>query len=466
MTHEVPPGGASSSAAPTPAQSMDAGRSDVNASFSPSSTACAPLTSCPFAGGGAAPVRHDFAWIAPHRTDRRHYVNLPNAWDTVNNGRVAKLVGEVSPPDAGVLVQFRLVPNAANNTHTDAASVQLTSYSTLNGRVEVDLNLPVFGGAKYKVEGATTDMATPDISGEIQVWRKFFYQVTTMANPPAPSTRSLALAGTVIPAVQAMFAPTFIEVAPSERSAATTPYVAHLTAAQRDTLETSLRTSARDARTPFKLNIITIDRSDIPNPPTTWTGSAAAPLVVTPSFPHWPHEPTVISAEYKTAATPAPDGTWAAMTGVAVLTPGDGTAMVQAVVPGWTAACDVRITYRSLRGAAGGWAGRNGAVFICSGVGSSTADIQQTIAHEVGHNLGLVPGAPTAPSTAWHDPAARDNPYQPKHCGYNRTGTPPGACIMWFMLGQGNSQRFCTANHPSDCSFHLKRSDYSGLNWI
>lgn len=421
-------------------------------------------------------VVYRWQWDAPHNQDRAQYVNLPAAWDPPNNGRDVELVGHIEPREAGKRVAFNVVPDPGNepdvvSATTNATLAAASATTDARGEAKVKLTLPWYGGAKFKVGGKTGSMAQPALSGQLTVWRKVFYQVTSMASSPAPENLSLAAPADMISALSGAFEPVFFKLAPGVKSTDTTPYQAHLTAAQRSALEASLRPSAQDARSPFKMNIVMVDRADIVAEQ-EWTSPATTATVQTAWFLKWGYEPTVIYADYQPPGTPP--GPWTALTNVTTVAhPTDARfEAVRGTIPGFAAGStvNVRIKYRYQRGNAGGWGGTTGTLFMCIGrqrrADASTptgAQLQQALTHEIGHALGLVP-----PGAAWHDPDPRDAGYSLRHCKYKDTAaTPEPRCVMWFMLGGGGPRlRFCHDDRPDDCSHFLYRTDYASLSWI
>ena len=434
---------------------------DPNASPDAAAPCDAATTNCP--------LPKTWVWDEPHTTDRDRFVNLPNAWDPARNGAEVELVGHVEPRVPGVTVNLNVISHADNYLEGQTASLSAaTITSGANGVGKVTLTLPAYGGSRWKVGGKTATMASPAESGQLTVWRKVYYQTTDMASSPAPENLSLAHPADMISALQAAFDPVFFKLEAGTTSTATTPYQAHLTAAQRSSLETSLKAASVDNRSPFKMNIIMCDRADIVAE-NEYLEAATSANVSTLYFQKWTYETTVIHADYQ-----KPDDSWAALTNV--LTPADpsnpANQRVTATIPGFTAGStvNIRIKYLYQRGNAGGWGGFSGGLFMCIGrqrrasASSPTgAELQQALTHEIGHNLGLVP-----PAAAWIDPDPRDAPYSVKHCGYKDSATPAQPrCVMWFMLGgSGARLRFCNSDRPNDCSHHLMRTAYNSLSWI
>jgi len=421
-------------------------------------------------------VDYTWRWDAPHNADREQYVNLPAAWDPPNNGREVELVGHIEPRAAGKTVTFNTVPDPTNepdvvSTTADATLAAVTATTDAQGVAKVKLTLPWYGGAKFKVGGKTQWMPQPALSGRVTVWRKVFYQATEMTSSPAPENLSLAAPADMISALRGAFEPVFFKLEPGVKSHDTTPYQAHLTAAQRTALEGTLRPTAQDARSPFKMNIVTIDRADIVAEQ-EWASPATTATVQTPWFQKWGYEPTVIYAQYQPPGTPP--GPWTNLTGVTIVANPANAAQeaVRATIPGFApgSTVNVRIKYRYQRGNAGGWGGTTGTLFMCIGrqrrgnaASPTGAELQQALTHEIGHALGLVP-----PGAAWHDPDPRDAGYSLRHCKYQNAATPSEPrCVMWFMLGgSGPRLRFCNSDRPDDCSHFLYRTDYASLSWI
>jgi len=415
------------------------------------------------------PLPKVWVWDPPHTGARVRFVNLPHDWDPANNGADVEMAGHVEPRVAGETVTFNLIGHPDNYLEGQTAALSTTTITTgANGVGKVTLTLPAYGGSRWKVGGRTATMAAPAQSGEITVWRKVFYQVTDMDSSPAPENLSLAHPSDMISALQAAFDPVFIKIAASTKSSASTPYQTHLTAAQRSTLESSLRTAAVDDRSPYKMNIVMCDRADIVAEQ-EWTAAATTADVATPYFQRWGHEPTVIHAQYQKS-----DGSWAPLSAVSTQAHASSTGQerVKATIPGFAAGStvNVRIKYRYQRGNAGGWGGTTGTLFMCIGrqrranaAKPTGAELQQALTHEIGHALGLVPNA-----AAWRDTDPRDAPYSLKHCGYKTAATPAQPrCVMWFMLGgSGARLRFCSSDRPDDCAHFLMRTSYTSLSWI
>ncbi len=406
-----------------------------------------------------SPSTFQFMWDQPF--SQRQWVNLPRQWGVVAFGEVATLTGHVEPRVAGQTVTFTLLPDPSNPPEASGAALETTTaLSDAEGKVQVEMLFPKYPGAKFKVAGKTASMAAPVESEPITVWRKVYYQITEMA--PAPDGRRFNPPPDMIAALERAFNPVWIELAPGTKSTGTTPYKAHMTAAERWSVENSLKPSSVDNRSPYKMNIVMVDSADI-LATGEWNAMRAGPQVETPEFPKWPHEGAVISAEYQ----PRP-GQWAPLANVQVVDIGLETAKIVASIPGPVSApVEVLIRYRYQFGNGGGWGGTTGTLFICIGLlrrnrpDVDATYLQPTLTHEIGHALGLVPK--TSP---WHDPDLRDKDYSLRHCE-SKTAAGQPSCVMWWRGGgAGVRTQFCSGNSPNDCKTFLLRADLSTIRWI
>jgi hypothetical protein len=402
---------------------------------------------------------YQFTWDQPF--SQRQWVNLPRKWGVVAFGEVATLSGHVEPRAAGQTVTFTLLPDPANPPEASGAVLETTTAtSDAEGKVQVELLFPKYPGAKFKVAGKTASMAAPVESEPITVWRKVYYQITEMA--PAPDGRRFNPPPDLISALEGAFNPVWIELAPGTMSTATTPYKAHLTAAERWTVENNLKAYSADNRSPFKMNIVMIDSADIVAE-TDWVARSIGPVIETDPFLPWPHEPTVIATGYEQSP-----GVWVPMNNVQVLGAAEGKIKIRASMPGpQPSPVRFHIHYRYQRGNGGGWGGATGTVFICIGLmqrngrKATGAGLQPVLTHEIGHALGLVPE-----TASWHDPDVRDKGYSLRHCG-SMTAAKNPTCVMWWEGGhEGERTRFCEANAPNNCKHFLLRADLSKTRWI
>lgn len=408
----------------------------------------------------AAPTTFRFVWDQPF--SQRQWVNLPREWGVVAFGEVATLSGHVEPRVSGQTVTFALLPDPANPPEAAGAALEpATAVSDGEGKVQVEMLFPKYPGAKFKVAGKTASMAAPVESEPITVWRRVYYQITEMA--PAPDGRRFDPPPNMIAALENAFNPVWIEMAPGPKNTATTPYKAHLTAAERWSVECNLKPSSVDKRSPFKMNIVMVDSADIVAE-RNWEVFSTGPLIETDAFLRWPYEPTVISTGYEQSP-----GVWAPLADAQIIeVPAKGKIIVRATLPG-NHPTPVRafIRHRYQRGNGAGWGGTTGTIFICIGLlrrlGDNTdaAYLQPTLTHEIGHALGLVDK--TAP---WHDPDIRDQEYSLRHCGSKDAGGQ-ATCVMWWQGGgAGIRTQFCSGNPPNDCKHFLLGADLSTIRWI
>ncbi len=319
-------------------------------------------------------------------------------------GQEVVLQGHVEPRDQGVEVTFNLIPNPGNDTLADQAVVTTGCVSKKDGIGRVKLHLPLYGGTKFKVGGKTDSMDKPVNSGELWVWRRIFYQTTEMKNSPAPENLSFRAPVGMIEAVRGALEEVYFEIQSAPKSKDTAEYQKHVMEEQRAALASVLRSKAQDARSPFKINVVLIDRADI-FVEQEWASEDSADwktgTVRTPSFrlaSDDSYEHNVLRAEYQTI-----DGVWKNLENVRVLPApkGSGYSYATGRIPGFPKldiVVAVRIKYRYQRGNAGGWGGGAGTIFVCIGrrrrenaASPTAADLQNTLTHEIGHVLGLVP---------------------------------------------------------------------------
>ena len=203
----------------------------------------------------AAPVQtepaHVFVW---DRINERQWVNLPAEWGP-DCGRRVTLVGHVEPRAAGRKVTFRLLPDATNPTrHARAKLASATAQSEADGVVRLDVELPIYGGAGFQVSART--VSGPFVlSPPITVWRRIFYQLTTME--PAPDGRRFDVPPGLMDALRERLAAVFIDLQPGTVASATTPYLENV-ATNRE-FKATAKAAVKDDRSPFKLHIVAID---------------------------------------------------------------------------------------------------------------------------------------------------------------------------------------------------------------
>jgi hypothetical protein len=328
--------------------------------------------------------------------------------------------------------------------------------------------------------------ATPASAGPYTAWRCVFYQLTKM--DPAPDGTRFDTPPGCVAKLRESLLPAFIELRPGSNASATVGYRENLLPADRGTVEASARAHAQDDTVPFKTNIIFVDHADTVKkdphedkgaiPPVPTAAGVPIPNHVTSEwFVYLPNP--IVSAKYREVGArvwqdlphpklevdpAAPAGTQPGM---------DKWVRIVGEIPNRdaTKSYEYRFERRIVDVHAGGWGGTTGSLFICLGsnrrknVAAPTAqEVQQVLAHELGHALGLVPT-----TASWRDTDSRDDKYSLRHCGHRNTDMTP-RCVMWWQLGNEGNNRydFCHLNDPDDCLHTLLKVDMgrAAMSWL
>jgi hypothetical protein len=398
-----------------------------------------------------------FVW---DRINERQWVNLPADWGP-DCGRQVTLVGHVEPRAAGQEVTLRLLPAADNpRRHARAELAATTARSDADGVVKVDVELPIYGGARFQVSARA--VSGPFVlSPPITVWRRIYYQLTTME--PAPDGRRFDVPDGLIEALRERLASVFIDLQPGTKATATTPYLPNVYTDREYTA--TANAAIKDDRSPFKLHIVALDMAER----ATWKRDKiyASAQIETKAFLKWNHGETIRS-EWATFTTQEDPDHPQQLEDLQVLDRFDGKAIITARVPHphpWKVL--VRLRYLIQAGPSpAGWGGTDGVLRICVGYVRSRYPEHQLVpilchimTHEIGHAFGLVPD-----SASWKDPAKRDETYSPKHCHHVHVDGSP-ACVMWFSA-RGAPHTFCTSNEPNNCAHYLRAADLSKVKWV
>jgi hypothetical protein len=411
------------------------------------------------AQGAATSVQTDPAFVFVwDRVSERQWVNLPAQWGP-DCGRQVTLVGHVEPRAAGRKVTFRLLPDAANPTrHARAELASVTARSQDDGVVKVDVVLPIYGGACFQVSARTVN--GPSVpSPPITVWRRIYYQLTTME--PAPDGRRFDVPPGLIEALRERLAAVFIDLQPGTVASGTTPYLKNV--GMEPEYVAITRAARKDDRSPFKLHIVAVDNAEsfrVNN-----KKIYASAQVDTHPFLKWKYGPTIESATFTTQDEPDNPKP---LDDIQVLDLFDGKAIITARVPHphpWKVL--VRLKYRMGNPTPIGLGGPGGVLRICVGyMREHYADPEilpllcHVMLHEIGHAFGLVPKA--AP---WADPDPRDEGYEVIHCRHVQDDGSP-ECVMWFKARRSGIGHYCTSHEPLNCAHYLRAMDLSQVKWI
>jgi len=409
----------------------------------------------------AAPVQSEPAYVFVwDRVNERQWVNLAADWGP-DCGRRVTLVGHVEPRAAGREVTFRLLPDPDNPLRHARAELAATAASSdAAGVVKVDLELPIYGGARFQVSARAVS-GPFFLSPPITVWRRIFYQLTTME--PAPDGRRFEVPDGLMEALGERLAAVFIDLQPGTKASATTPYLPNV--ATGSEYAATANAGIKDDRSPFKLHIVAIDMAERAQ----WKRYKvyASAQIETKPFLKWKHGGTIRPEEATFATHEDPDNP-RPLEDLKVIDRSEGTAVITARIPHphrWKVR--VRLRYLIQAGPSpAGWGGTDGVLRICVGYVRKKYPEHELVpilchimTHEIGHAFGLVPT-----SASWADPAARDKPYNPKHCHHMHADGSP-ACVMWFSA-HGAPHTFCTSHAPKSCRHYLLAGDLSKLKWI
>jgi hypothetical protein len=293
------------------------------------------------------------------------------------------------------------------------------------------------------------------------VWRRIFYQLTTME--PAPDGRRFDVPVGLMDALRDRFSAVFIDLQPGTKAAATTLYLPNVGTDEEYTL--TANAAIKDDRSPFKLHIVAIDMAEI----RWWNADKiyASARIETKPFLKWKYGET-IRPEWAVFATQEEPDNWRRLEDLQVHDRSDGKTVITARVPhshAWKVL--VRLGYWAQAGPTpAGWGGPDGVLRICVGYmrrryaeNELRTLLCHVMTHEIGHALGLLPV-----TASWHDRDARDKKYNIKHCHHVEADGSP-ECVMWFST-RGAPHDFCTSHQPHNCSHYLRAADLSKVKWV
>jgi hypothetical protein len=352
-----------------------------------------------------------------------------------------------------------LLPDAANPTLDARAELaSATARSDSDGVVRLDVELPIYGGASFQVSART--VSGPLVpSPPITVWRRIYYQLTTME--PAPDGRRFDVPAGLMDALRERLAAVFIDLQPGTRANATTPYQENVaTNAEYDAMASA---ALKDDRSPFKLHIVAIDNSESFR--IMKVKLYASAQIETKPFVKSKYVATMESATFATLEEPDNPKP---LEDVQVLDQFDGKAIITARVPHphpWKVL--IRLKYRSAEPTPIGRGGPGGVLRICVGYMREHYAVHEILPllchvmlHEIGHAFGLVPK-----TASWADPDPRDQGYEVIHCRHiEGDGSPE--CVMWFKARRGGIGHYCTSHEPHNCAHYLRSLDLSKMEWI
>ncbi len=314
----------------------------------------------------------------------KQYINLEPDSSDKTLGRTKK-VKVTLENDAAAIVYLFLSPDDENKDPVQLKSINRAGISasgiektmTITGAdktIEFDLVLSNYGGDKFKVKASLDSQGEKDIkeiSDTFVVWKKLFYQLSCMK-----ASFNFALTK-----VTDEYKKHFIEL--EETASVIVPHKENL---ETDELET-YRGHFKKKKTPFEMHVVLIDRqcdSTVKYFNHTMTANKNILLYVQDA---WPFADWLIEAKSSVSGADY-------ISGNIIVTQVAGGIEIDVTSLGVDARkVEVDIEIKTLKGEYTGDASFPPHVFIAVGKARSDESKSKTVAHEIGHGIGMVPSS-------------------------------------------------------------------------
>ena len=389
--------------------------------------------------------------------DKIQYINMEPSDDNIDFGRNVKFKVKLNVKKS-ILVYLFVEPDKSNkdlsklkrSDRPGINSVGLAKTSMMteeNGELEFELCLSNYGGDKFTVKAALDKSGTKGkklSSTNYEVWKKLYYQTSKMK----PSF------GFPFNMVVDEYKKHNIEL--EETSTVNIPHKENLETAELE----AYKTHFKKAKTPYEAHIVLIDRQCDSNTINLNGRLTKQETFLEQNNDDWPFSDWLIKADAtdqngKAGAASIVRKTVGGKKGIEISLSGTGLDAVKNNV-------SINASYKTLKGEYTGDATFKPNVFIAVGSPRSDASKSKTVAHEIGHGVGMVP-------TSGHDlQYSNENGGSGSHCrheaspdkkskaqGGTFSGTyTNGKCVMFAYSSE--HYKFCNT-----CKEFVKESDLS-----
>jgi len=329
--------------------------------------------------------------------------------------------------------------------------------TTDDGTVKFDLVMSTHGGDKFSVKVARDRAGKKkvDASDTYEVWRRLYYQLTRMK-----SSYSFPFAK-----IKSEYEKHFVEL--EETSTVSCPHKENLETPQLK----GYRSHFKKKKVPFECHIVLIDRQCDSETHTVRHSVGRTKTFFRDDEDDWPFSDWLVNAGSRTSGGSWTSGAIAVTRHThgghrGILVDVSGAGVNPAVSP-----VDVDIEYKILKGEYTGDATYKPHIFIAVGKPRSDESKSKTVAHEIGHGLGMVP---ITGHNLQYDNA---NGGMGSHCRYKaspnkkskaRGGTftgvySDGECVMFAYSSE--HYQFCPTCKDFVRKAHLFASDMRSRGW-
>lgn len=395
----------------------------------------------------------------------KQYMNLEADGSDESHGRVRKIKLAMATKKSSMVFLF-LKPDAGNKAAKDLkvehragiGAVNTEEFATpteADGTLEFNLLMSNHGGDKFSVEAAMDakgkEGAKP-IPDTYVVWKKLYYQISKMKSS----------FGFPFDLVKGEYEKHFIEL--EETSTATVPHKENLETEELDDYHKHFK----KAKSPFEAHVVLIDRQCDSQQKQFNDIEVKKKKIVLP-YPEtaWPFSDWLVTAESRVKGGRFEKGKISVVQksgGIEVDISGTGADPSKDSVV-------VNVTIKTLKGEYTGDASVKPHVFIAVGKARSDASKSKTVAHEIGHAVGMVP-------RSGHDKQySNDNGGLGSHC---RSGASPdkkskaqggsflgkysgGTCVMFAYSSEHYT--FCSTCKDFVIDAELYKTSMNSRGW-